>query len=58
MTYKYYYLAGEFLIADGRKIFADVKEDVMERLYKRSIRYSVMELPFFGWVDNLPEVVR
>ncbi|GMH81542.1 hypothetical protein TrVE_jg1073 [Triparma verrucosa] len=49
---------GEFLIADGRKIFADVKEDVMERLYKRSIRYSVMELPFFGWVDNLPEVVR
>ena len=24
----------------------------------RNIRNSVMELPFFGWVDNLPEPVR
>lgn len=28
------------------------------RLYERSIRYSVMELPFFGWVDSLPSFVQ
>lgn len=49
---------GEFLIADGRKIFSDIDSDVMSRLYSRSIRYSVMELPFFGWVDSLPEFVQ
>jgi len=45
---------GEFLIADGRGIFRDLKPDFIERLYNRSIRYSVMELPFFGWLDNVP----
>lgn len=45
---------GEFLIADGRSIFRDLKSEFVERLYKRSIRYSVMELPFFGWMDNVP----
>lgn len=45
---------GEFLIADGRAIFRDLNPDLLERLYSRSIRYSVMELPFFGWIDNLP----
>ncbi|GMH69342.1 hypothetical protein TL16_g05135 [Triparma laevis f. inornata] len=30
----------------------------MQRLYNRSIRYSVMELPFFGWVDSLPSALR
>lgn len=49
---------GEFLIADGRQIFRDLKPDLVERLYSRDIRYSVMELPFFGWVDNLPEFVQ
>eukprot|EP00985_Skeletonema_marinoi_P025524 scaffold18874_cov189-Skeletonema_marinoi.AAC.2 len=49
---------GEFLIADGRQIFRDLKTDLVERLYNRNIRYSVMELPFFGWVDNFPEFVR
>ena len=49
---------GEFLIADGRQIFRDLKPDLVERLYNRNIRYSVMELPFFGWVDNLPEFVQ
>jgi len=49
---------GEFLIADGRQIFKDLKPDLLERLYKRSIRYSVMELPFFGWVDKLPEFLQ
>merc|ERR1719310_1342850 len=45
---------GEFLLADGRGVFRDLDTDVLERLYSRNIRYGVMELPFFGWVDNLP----
>jgi len=45
---------GEFLIADGRRMFRDLDSDLVEELYNRSIRYSVMELPFFGWIDNLP----
>ncbi|KAL7542052.1 hypothetical protein ACHAWF_007075 [Thalassiosira exigua] len=39
---------GEFLIADGRQIFRDLKPELMEKLYDRDIRYSDMELPFFG----------
>lgn len=49
---------GEFLIADGRAIFRDLKPDLVEKLYSRNIRYSVMELPFFGWIDDLPEFMR
>jgi len=49
---------GEFLIADGRAMFRDIDSDVLEKLYNRNIRYSVMELPFFGWIDNLPDFVQ
>jgi len=49
---------GEFLIADGRGIFRDLDTQFVERLYKRSIRYSVMELPFFGWMDNVPGPIQ
>jgi Taurine catabolism dioxygenase TauD, TfdA family len=49
---------GEFLIADGRRMFRDLDSDLVEELYNRNIRYSVMELPFFGWVDNFPEPAR
>mmetsp|Transcript_23582 Transcript_23582/g.48826 ORF Transcript_23582/g.48826 Transcript_23582/m.48826 type:complete len:330 (+) Transcript_23582:2-991(+) len=49
---------GEFLIADGRAMFRDLNPDLVERLYDRSIRYSVMELPFFGWIDGLPEAMQ
>jgi hypothetical protein len=49
---------GEFLIADGRRMFRDLDPDLVEELYKRNIRYSVMELPFFGWIDNLPEPLQ
>ncbi|GAX17461.1 hypothetical protein FisN_5Hh111 [Fistulifera solaris] len=45
---------GEFLVADGRRLFRDLDADLVEELYNRQIRYSVMELPFFGWIDNLP----
>lgn len=44
---------GEFLLADGRKIFRDVDPKLVAQLYERQIRYSVMELPFFGWIDSL-----
>jgi len=49
---------GEFLIGDGRAIFRDLKPELVAKLYNRSIRYSVMELPFFGWLDNVPEMFR
>jgi hypothetical protein len=45
---------GEFLIADGRKMFRDLSPELVEELYTRGIRYSVMELPFFSWIDGLP----
>lgn len=51
-------VGGEFLIADGRRMFTDLDSDLVEELYNRNIRYSVMELPFFGWIDNLPEFTR
>mmetsp|Transcript_38104 Transcript_38104/g.113849 ORF Transcript_38104/g.113849 Transcript_38104/m.113849 type:complete len:432 (-) Transcript_38104:459-1754(-) len=49
---------GEFIVADGRAMFRDLPTDLVERLYNRNIRYSVMELPFFGWVDGLPEFMQ
>lgn len=49
---------GEFLIADGRRIFRDLPTDLLSTLYNRQIRYSVMELPFFAWIDTLPPVVQ
>jgi len=49
---------GEFILVDGRKIFRDLSPELVEELYSRGIRYSVMELPFFGWIDNFPSVVQ
>eukprot|EP00526_Cylindrotheca_closterium_P009330 CAMPEP_0113625830 /NCGR_PEP_ID=MMETSP0017_2-20120614/13347_1 /TAXON_ID=2856 /ORGANISM="Cylindrotheca closterium" /LENGTH=431 /DNA_ID=CAMNT_0000535967 /DNA_START=85 /DNA_END=1380 /DNA_ORIENTATION=- /assembly_acc=CAM_ASM_000147 len=49
---------GEFIVADGRRMFRDLEADVVEELYNRNIRYSVMELPFFGWVDSVPEPIQ
>ena len=49
---------GEFIIADGRKMFRDLSPKLVEELYTRGIRYSVMELPFFGFIDNLPDFVQ
>lgn len=43
---------GEFLIADGRSIFKDLPSELLSKLYGRGIRYSVMELPFFEWIDS------
>lgn len=49
---------GEFLVGDGRAIFRDLDPALVEKLYNRSIRYSVMELPFFGWIDSLPDFIQ
>ena len=49
---------GEFLLADGRRMVRDLDPNLLEELYQRQIRYSVMELPFFGWVDNLPDFMQ
>jgi hypothetical protein len=49
---------GEFLIADGRRIFRDLSPNLLQELYQRGIRYSVMELPFFGFIDTLPSILQ
>ncbi|KAH8048847.1 TauD/TfdA-like taurine catabolism dioxygenase [Aureococcus anophagefferens] len=46
---------GEFMVADGRAIFRDLDTDLLGRLYDKQIRYSVMELPFFSFLDSLPD---
>lgn len=51
-------VGGEFLIADGRRTFRDLSPELVKELYERDIRYSVMELPFFGWIDNLPQGIQ
>jgi hypothetical protein len=49
---------GEFLLCDGRRVFRDLSPELIGELYERSIRYSVMELPFFAWIDKLPGFLR
>lgn len=51
-------IGGEFLIADGRAIFRDLEPTLVDKLYNRQIRYSVMELPFFGWIESIPEILQ
>ena len=49
---------GEFLIADGRKIFEEMSPELISKVAGKGIRYSVMELPFFGFLDNVPEIIE
>ncbi|KAG8458148.1 hypothetical protein KFE25_011679 [Diacronema lutheri] len=49
---------GEFLLGDGRQILAQLNPQLVKALYERQIRYSVMELPFFGWIDTLPQPLQ
>merc|ERR1712232_927344 len=49
---------GEFILVDGRKMFRDLSPNLLNELYTRGIKYSVMELPFFGWIDNLPTFLQ
>jgi len=49
---------GEFMVCDGRRVFRDLDAQLLAKLYGKSIRYSVMELPFFGFIDALPGPLR
>jgi len=52
---------GEFLLLDGKKVLAELKPDVLERLYSKSVRFSNAELPFFDFLRNagpLKEVLK
>lgn len=43
---------GEFLIADGRKMFGKLDQEFLESSYDREIRYSTAEFPV-GFVESL-----
>jgi len=43
---------GEFLLADGRAVLADMDPEVLERVYTRGVRFSNAELPFFDFLRN------
>ena len=45
-------VGGEFLIADARRIFQTIPSDLLQSLYQQQIRYSVIELPFFSFIDT------
>lgn len=44
---------GEFLIADGRKMFRDLDEEWLTELYDKEVRYSTAEFPM-GFLESLP----
>ena len=39
-------------------MYRDLNPDLVEHLYKRDIRYSVMELTLFGWIYSMPDPVQ
>jgi len=43
---------GEFLLADGRAVLADMDPEVLERVYTRGVRFSNAELPFFDFLRS------
>ena len=45
-------VGGEFLLADGRKVLADMDPAVLKRIYDRGVRFSNAELPFFDFLRN------
>ena len=47
---------GEFLLADGRKVLADMDDDVLDRIYTKGVRFSNAELPFFDFLRSTPLV--
>jgi len=49
---------GEFMVCDGRRVFRDCDPELLQKLYNNQIRYSVMELPFFSFLDKIPEKVE
>jgi len=43
---------GEFLIADGRKMFKELDEDFLKKVYDKEVRYSTAEFPM-GFLESL-----
>ena len=43
---------GEFLLADGRAVLADMDPAVLDRVYSKGVRFSNAELPFFDFLRN------
>jgi len=43
---------GEFLLADGRAVLADMDRDVLERVYTKGVQFSNAELPFFDFLRS------
>ena len=48
---------GEFLLLDGQKMLRQMDPAVLERLYKKGVRFSNAELPFFDFLRQLPAPV-
>mmetsp|Transcript_52274 Transcript_52274/g.124691 ORF Transcript_52274/g.124691 Transcript_52274/m.124691 type:complete len:450 (-) Transcript_52274:218-1567(-) len=48
---------GEFLIADGRKMFRELSAEWLEKIYAREVKYSTAEFPM-GFIESLPEPLQ
>lgn len=48
---------GEFLVADGRKIFKELDKDWLKNIYDKEVKYSTAEFPM-GFIDGLPEFMQ
>jgi len=48
---------GEFLVADGRKMFRMLDEEWLNTAYEKEVRYSTAEFPM-GFLENLPSFVQ
>jgi len=48
---------GEFMIADGRKMFKQLDEAWLQDIYNRDVVYSTAEFPM-GFIENLPDFMQ
>eukprot|EP00448_Togula_jolla_P003243 CAMPEP_0170603190 /NCGR_PEP_ID=MMETSP0224-20130122/18783_1 /TAXON_ID=285029 /ORGANISM="Togula jolla, Strain CCCM 725" /LENGTH=473 /DNA_ID=CAMNT_0010928061 /DNA_START=45 /DNA_END=1466 /DNA_ORIENTATION=+ len=48
---------GEFLLADGRKMFSELDKDWLREVYNREIQYSTAEFPM-GFLEGLPDFAQ
>ncbi|CAK9073743.1 unnamed protein product [Durusdinium trenchii] len=48
---------GEFLVADGRKMFKKLDQDWLSKVYNRDVVYSTAEFPM-GFIEGLPDFVK
>jgi len=48
---------GEFLIADGRRMFREVAEPLVEELYEKQVRFIAAEIPL-GFMEGVHPAVR